>query len=382
MRIALVSHHVHRHGGPPQYVAALAAALALDHEVTIFSSSFEGLEHTGVRHRKVWAPDGDFVWSVTFPLATSLLLLLSRLKRAGRFDIVHTHGDFPAFADVLTSHFCEAEEVERLRRQKTGVTLSEGLRHRGTAWLERGVVRQSKGKPLIVLSERMRREFLSHYRHLEERLFVIPSGVDSYRYSPANIPLYRDEIRSRHGVPSGHSVVLFVGGYWERKGVSQAIKALPLLRSSQVTLLVVGSGDIVRYRELARCEGVEKRVVFAGPTEEVWRYFAAGDIFLLPSLYEPFGLVILEAMATGLPVVTSFEAGVSELLQDGYDALLLEDPGDVSEIASKLDLLVEDADLRGYLGLRARQTAMEYTWSKMAQRTVDVYQQVLTARRN
>lgn len=383
MRIALVTHHAHNHGGVPQYVVALATALAQNHEVTIFSSDFEGLEDTAVRHRRVWAMGSSgFVWPVMFPLWSSLLLILSRLKKTGRFDIIHTHGDYAAFADVNTSHFCEAEEVERLRRHRPGVTLGERLHHRVTALLERGVVKRSKGKPLIVLSERMKREFLSHYGPLEERLFVIPSGVDSTTYSPANIPLYRNEIRRRHRVPVADTLVLFVGGYWERKGVPQAIMALARLRSSEVTLLVVGRGDTAHHRELARREGVERRVIFAGHSKETWKYYAASDIFLLPSLYEPFGLCILEAMASGLPVVISREAGAAELIQDRVNGLLLEDPGDVSEIGAKLDLLVEDADLRRRLGDRARQTAMGCTWSGVAKSTIEVYQQALRNRRN
>ena len=382
MRIALVTHHAHSHGGVPQYVIALATVLAQDHEVTIFSNDFEGLEDTAVRHRRVWAMGSSgFLWPVTFSLWSSLLLILSHLKKTGRFDIIHTHGDYAAFADVNTSHFCEAEEVERLRRHRPGVTLGERLHHRVTALLEKGLVTQSKGKPLIVLSERMKREFLSHYGSLGERLFVISSGVDSTKYSPANRPLYRNEIR-HHRVPAADTLVLFIGGDWERKGLPQAIKALARLRSSEVTLLVVGRGDTAHYRKLARKEGVEKRVIFAGPVEETWKYYAASDIFLLPSLYEPFGLCILEAMSTGVPVVISREAGAAELIQDRVNGLLLKNPGDVAEIGAKLDLLVGDDEFRRRLGDRARQTAMECTWSGVAKSTIEVYQQALRNRRN
>ncbi len=384
MRIALVTHNVHRHGGVPLYVAALATALAPGHKVTIFSSGCEDVEDSGVRHRTVRALGSrGFIHLLTFSLASSLLLSLSRLKQAGRWDIIHAHNyDCAALANVITSHFCEGEGYDQLLHQGSGVTLGELLQRKIRALLESGLVRQSRRKPIIVLSQRMKREFLSHYASMEDRLPVILSGVDSTRYSPANTLLYRDETRCRHSVAMTDTLVLFVGGYWERKGLSQVIKALPRLRSSQVTLLVVGSGDATRYRKLARNEGVKQRVIFAGPVEEVWKYYAAADIFLLPSLYEPFGLCILEAMATGLPVVTSREAGVAELIHDGFDALLLEDAGDVADIAAKLDLLVEDVDLRRRLGERARQTAMGYTWSRVAQSTVDVYQQVLTARRN
>ncbi len=379
----MVTHHAYRHGGIPGYVAALATALAPNHEVTIFSSGFEGMEGTGVRHRRVLALGGGLIRFATFCVTSSLLILLSRAKKAGSFDIIHAHNyDCAALADVITSHFCEAEGCYQLRRQGPGVTLGKRLERQSKALLERGLVSQSRERPFIVLSERMKRDFLCHYHLTEERLFVIPSGVDSTRYSPANIPLYRNEIRRRYSAAESDTLVLFVGGYWERKALPQAIKALARLRSSGVTLLVAGRGDAARYRELARREGVEKRVIFAGHVEEVWKYYAASDIFLLPSLYEPFGLCILEAMATGLPVVVSREAGAAELIRDGFDSLLLEDAKDVAEIATKLDLLVEDTDLRRRLGEGARQTAMGCTWSRVAQRTVDVYRQARRGNRD
>lgn len=376
MRIALVTHHAHRHGGVPQYVAALAEALALNHEVTIFSSSFEDLEDTRIRHRKVRSLGGSSLIRVaTFSVVGSLLLLLSRLGKARRFDIVHAHNyDCVALADVLTFHYRVREAWEGMRGQ---MTVGERIRWQGWTVHEKLAVRQSRGKSLIVLSERMKREFLSHYGRVGDRLSVIPSGVDSTRYTPANVPLYRDEIRRQHGVAEASAVLLFVGGYWERKGVAQAIKALARLRSSDVALMIVGRGNTPDYRELARREGVEKRVVFTGPTEQTWKYYAASDVFLLPTLYEPFGLCILEAMAAGLPVLVSREAGAAELVRDGTDALLLEDAGDVDEIAAKLEVLLEDAGLRRRLGQEARLTALQYTWPLVAQRTVEVYQRIL-----
>ena len=127
MRIALVTHHVNRHGGVSQYVAALATALAPCHEVTIFSNSCEGLGDTNVRHRGVWALGSGFIWSVTFNLSSSLLLFRSRPKKEGGFDIIHAHTyDSTALAaDVIPSHFCEAADHERLRRQSSRVTPGE-----------------------------------------------------------------------------------------------------------------------------------------------------------------------------------------------------------------------------------------------------------------
>ena len=118
-------------------------------------------------------------------------------------------------------------------------------------------------------------------------------------------------------------------------------------------------------------------VIFAGQTREVGRYYAAGDVYLLPSLYEPFGLSILEAMASGLPVLVSRDSGAAELISDGVDGLLIQEPRDVTELSAKLGALLKDAHLRTRLGRQARRTALQYPWDRVARETEEVYERVL-----
>ncbi len=110
-------------------------------------------------------------------------------------------------------------------------------------------------------------------------------------------------------------------------------------------------------------------------------YYAASDVLLLPSLYEPFGLSILEAMASGLPVLVSRDSGAAELINDGVDGLLINDPTDVAEISAKLGALLKDADLRTRLGKQARRAALQYPWDRVARETEEVYERVLLQKR-
>ncbi len=104
-------------------------------------------------------------------------------------------------------------------------------------------------------------------------------------------------------------------------------------------------------------------------------------MFLLPSLYEPFGLSILEAMATGLPVLASRDCGAAELIHDGIDGLLIQNPRDVPAISAMLGVLLRDGDLIARLGRQARRAALHYDWDRVARETEEVYERVLLQKR-
>ena len=182
----------------------------------------------------------------------------------------------------------------------------------------------SNSRTWIVLSAAMKRGLIRNHLVTPESISVIYNGVDSSRYSPDNDAHYRDEVRDRLSLAPGVQVVLFLGGDWPRKGLAQAIEALSLLAGSGAMLLVVGPGNMVSYRNLAKRFSIEDRVIFTGPTREAWKYYAASDVYLLPSLYEPFGLSILEAMASGLAVLASRDCGAAEFIHEGVDGLLIQ----------------------------------------------------------
>jgi len=122
---------------------------------------------------------------------------------------------------------------------------------------------------------------------------------------------------------------------------------------------------------------VRDRIIFVPHSSNLWEYYAASDIFVLPTIYEPFGLVIVEAMASGLPVITSRVAGAADLITDGVNGLLLRAPSDVHGLAAKIELLLSNAGLRKAMGERARETAEKSSWDQVAQKTLKVYNTVL-----
>lgn len=384
MKIALVTRHAYSREGMPQYVTALARALATSHEVTIFSGKFEGLDGTAIRHREVRTIGGSGVlFDISFFIASTIMLWRSRL--GDEFDIVHSHHyGSPFFVDVVTSHYCQQEGIDQVMRHADGIPRESFFwrAHRlGWVWIEKMLFGRQKSRPLIVVSEAMKRDFAHHYDTRAGQIYSVHSGVDHDVYNPKNASLSRGEIRSLYSLTEEDLLVLFVGGDWVRKGLARAIEALSLLHSCRAKLLILGHGDIATYRKIAVDLGVGEKVLFAEPIRENWKYYSASDVFLLPTLYEPFGLSILEAMASGLPVLVSQGAGAAELVEEEVNGLLLKEPWNVNEISEKLELLCRDGELRRRLGESARRTAIQQTWSRMAQETIEVYQRVQDRRK-
>jgi len=386
MKIALVSRHAYSREGTPQYVTALAKALATSHEVTIFSESFEGLDDTAIQHRRVRTVGGSGVlFDLMFFITSTLMLWRSRLGEKDEFDIIHSHHyGSPFFADVITSHYCQQEGIDQMRRHAKDIlreTPFQRLQRVGWVWIEKMLFGQRKRKPLIVVSEAMKRDFVRHYDTAAGQIYSVHSGGDCRIDSPKNANLFREEIRSLYSLTEQDLLVLFVGGDWVRKGLAPAIEAMSLLHSCRAKILILGHGDIAAYRKMAQDLGVGEKVLFAEPIRENWKYYSASDVFLLPTLYEPFGLSILEAMASGLSVLVSQNAGAAELVEEDVNGLLLKEPWNADEISEKLELLCRDSELRRRLGESARRTAIKQTWSRVAQETIEVYQQIQQRRK-
>ncbi len=385
MKIALVSTHATGEGGVPHYVASLARALAKGHEVTVYSSRFESLDGAGVRHRKIRAIGGSgMIFDFSFLIVSTIMIWGHRLKRGDEFDIIHSHVGSPLFSDVFTIHFWEHDAIALMKTATKDMprdSLVRRLRSRLMARIESALLARRNSRTWIVLSAAMKSSLIRNHLVPLENIFVVYNGVDSSRYSPDNVARYRDEVRDRLSLAPGTQVVLFLGGDWPRKGLAQSIEALSLLAGSEATLLVVGSGNMATYRNLAKRCRIEDRVIFTGQTGEAWRYYAASDVFLLPSLYEPFGLSILEAMASGLPVLASRNCGAAELIHDGIDGLLIQNPRDVPAISAMLGGLLRDGDLIVRLGRQARRAALHYHWDRVARETEEVYERVLLQKR-
>ena len=157
--------------------------------------------------------------------------------------------------------------------------------------------------------------------------------------------------------------MIFVGNGFARKGLGFLIEAWPLVAGGAFLLVVGADRASEKFARLARDRNVGARVVFAGPQPNVESLFHAADAFALPSIFEPFGNVAMEAMASGLPVMTSAFSGVAELIPASMRGFRVENPTDPGEIALRLGALF---DAPSNLGAEARAVAEKFTWDRYA----------------
>ena len=214
-----------------------------------------------------------------------------------------------------------------------------------------------------------RDEIATRFRVSADRLHVIHNGVDSERFRPGAPAA--EERRALAGVtPASGPVWLFAGSGWRRKGADTAIAALARSDNRDARLWLVGRDRPAPWRALARRNGVADRVDFLGQRADMDRVYRASDALLLPSRYDAFANVCVEAAASGIPVVTSATNGSSELMH--RCGRVVDDPEDVDAFANAIDQLGDPARRRE-LGSRGREMALALTWGKHVERLRALY---------
>jgi UDP-glucose:(heptosyl)LPS alpha-1,3-glucosyltransferase len=369
MKIAFVVHHYHQEAGHSRYVVELARRFATEHEVHVFA-----LEHREDPSVPIHLHRLPGVRATALTRVLSFIPAATRAVR-GDFDVVHAQGACIARCDVMTAHICQAAWHASRRETEGRLRLKDHVFAAVVSPIERALFADRRATRVIAVSERLRRDLALHYGR-EEGVTVVHHGVAVERFSPGNRAELGAPARGELGLRDGAVVFLFVGDL--RKGAEAAIRAVA--RVPGACLVTVSRTHPGRYRALAAALGVADRVFLCAATDRIERWYAAADAFVLPTPYDAFGMVVTEAMASGLPVVASRAAGASELLTHGADGLLLDRPFDVDELAAHVARLTADGALRDRLGRAARTTAERHTWDRVASATMRVYEEVLAVR--
>ena len=245
--------------------------------------------------------------------------------------------------------------------------------HRSLLYLESRLLSPGGARLIVANSRRVRDEIQRYYGRPPEEIRVIHNGVDTERFHPGLQDIWRTRMRRELAVSREALVLLFVGSGFERKGLAVVIRAAGSLRKEghPVHVVVVGKGRIRGYLKLVREYGMDNCFSYVGPQVHTERYYGCADLFVLPSLYEPFSNACLEALACGVPVVTSWQNGIAEVMAGRGCGHLVQDPRSVQELADALRLFADPAR-RVQAGRRAREVALGLSWRNQMARLVDL----------
>lgn len=378
-RIAIVRGAYDPAGGAERFVQRLAGALAAGGgEVTLISRHWPHSAQAGLPPGARLIELNPFHIGRTWRDAAFARAVRAAVARE-TFDLVQSHERIAGLALYRAGDGVHREWLLQ-RRRKHGA-LRDALdrisgAHRAVLRAERAMFAHPALRCVVCNSEMVRAQIIRHYQVDPAKLVVIRNGVDLERFRPPS-PAERLAARQALGWPEGTTVFLFVGSGFERKGVDTALRALALAGLRDQALLAVVGRDkrLARYQALARSLGIIDAVRFYGPQHEVLPYYHGADALVLPTLYDPQSNAVLEAMACGLPVITSTGCGAAEVLgtQAGYVVDALDPPA----LARAMSALTDRAHAQA-LGTCARRAIERYSLERMSTEYLALYARLMS----
>ena len=384
-RLAVISPFVDKSHGSERIMLEWLSRLSDSHEIHFYSQRVEDADLSRfVWHRipKLSLPHLlDFLWW----LAVCRIWVGWRNRFSGaRHDLILSSGANYPGADVICVHIVFAEYVERVRPDmkllRNSIWDWPRLIHRklyyGLALSLENRAYRNQGTVLVVNSKKSARE-LERYYGREDTIPVVRPGIDHSVFNPQMRALLRERARNELGLTSEEFAIILVGNDWLNKGAGVLLQALERLRNLPIRLLIVSREVSQHWDRLIDEKGLRARVRPLAPRRDIEFYYAAADACAAPSLQDAYSMPPAEAMACGLPVIVSAAAGVSEIVTDREDGLILADPRDASSLATMIQRLYEDVDSRRRLGERAAETSRMYTWESGADELAAILDDVL-----
>jgi UDP-glucose:(heptosyl)LPS alpha-1,3-glucosyltransferase len=243
-----------------------------------------------------------------------------------------------------------------------------------SGWIEDASYKRGNFSKVIAISDMVKQDIIHWYRISEDQIDVIYNGVDIERFHPRNRQ-YREEIRKRYGMRD-EFVILFVSNNFRMKGLDYLIKALGKIKKEDhppFKLLILGRDQKESYLRLAKKIGISKELIFAGSTEEPEKYYGAADLLVHPTFYDACSLTVLEALASGLPVITTSSNGASGLINLRELGFVITDPRDDKILAQQITFF-SDPKVREKALIAARSLAEHYSFEKNWSRMRDIFQ--------
>lgn len=370
-KLTVVAHEVRTAGGMERaQFEVISGLLERGWEVHLLARVCELPRHSRLRWTRIRTPGRPFALAYpAFALVASAVLSGVR-----RHSLVVTLGAIVFNrVDLMTVQFCHhgfaAHRSRRAQRLSAARRINDTIAGRMSLGMERWCMRRGRVSQFTAVSSLVADEIGRYFPGVAP-ITVIPNGADPAHFRPDADR--RRRVRAELGIADDELVALFVGGDWQRKGLPIAIEAVAQARW---TLLVVGAGHAGQHAGVIRRSGV--KVHFVGVSDDPAGFYSSADAFLLPSSYEGFALVTVEAAASGLPLLVTEATGAAGLAGAGGGRVLARDVG---AFAAALRELSQDPEQRARMGGHARVAARALAWPDIVARYERVYAAELSAR--
>ncbi|MGY6277701.1 glycosyltransferase family 4 protein [Methylomonas sp. MgM2] len=368
MKIAIIRQRYNPYGGAERFVSRALSALSRQSETTL---------HLIARS---WEPIEGITFHPCNPiylgrLSRDMGFAFSACKIARKLDVdlVQSHERLCCCDIYRAGDGVHREWLKQRSRRLNGlgrILLQANPYHLYIKFAERKMFESRRLRAVICNSQMVKDEILEHFRIDAQKIRVIPNGIDTQAFHPELKQQRAAHRRQRH-IPDDATVYLFVGSGYLRKGLQQTMEAFAKL--SKGYLAVVGYDKQERhYRKLSKKLNVEGRVLFFGSQTDVKPFYALADAFVLPTLYDPFPNAVLEAMACGLPVITSTKSGAADILTQDRGGFVC-DSWDIERIADYMQQLGAP-HLANAMGLAARTSAERHDWRIIGDSLTHLYQ--------
>ncbi len=388
IRVAVVSPFLDKQHGTERCVSEQVERLARDYEIHLYSTRVEGVNLQGIVWHRVPALPGPHLFAYVWWFAANhVQRWWDATFRGLKCRLIYSPGVNCLDADVISVHiiFSEFRRQMRdgLRFRRNTLTAWPRLAHRRTYYrllcmLERwNYLRQ--GVSLLPVSRKVAHDLERHFGR-NANISLLYHGWDPLRFGLERRRKQRTEARNQLGLSASDFVLLLIGNDWKSKGLPCLVDAARRLRPSDFRILVAGSDNRSSYVGMTGQAGLQDCVRFLPLREDVEFYYAAADAYVGPSLEDAFAMPALEAMACGLPVIVSRQAGVSEIITQNVDGLVLEDSRDSAALAAMIENLRRDPAFARSLGEKAAQTAKQFTWERNVKQLREVIDEVVRSR--
>ncbi len=367
LSIALIRQRYAQDGGAERFVARTLEALqGTDVRVTLITREWkpgDGFDVIGVNPfylGRVWRD-----WSFSCAVRRRLC--------ARQFDIVQSHERIPG-CDIYRAGDGVHREwlAQRARVLSVWGRLAQALNpyHCYVKWAEKKMFTSPQLKAVICNSRMVKAEIKYHFGVADAKLHVIYNGINLTEFHPT-LRRHRAGIRARYRIPETATLFLFVGSGFERKGIPVLLDAMAELPPDTYLLVVGRDKKLARYQRRAQRYGLAQRVIFAGSQPDVKPYYGAADALVLPTLYDPFPNVVLEAMAAGVPAITSTKSGASEFIETGVSGVVC-DARDRARLVQAMRELGNRAQAEAF-GLNARRSIERLSLDAMVDQLRGLY---------